>query len=85
MHIVACEPYWLRAAYADARIERATSAVDQMSPASLLLACAGLYRFCTEWRAFYAKATPRLVAIVSLSLELLPLLHLGRVGFRVAS
>ncbi|XP_026191473.1 uncharacterized protein LOC34619194 [Cyclospora cayetanensis] len=50
--------------YIDACIEKATKTADAMSPPSLLLACAGLYRFCTDWRMFYRRATPRLLKLL---------------------
>ncbi|CDJ60775.1 hypothetical protein, conserved [Eimeria maxima] len=43
--------------------ERALAAVQEMSGASLLLACAGLYRFCTDWKPFYESAAPRLLQL----------------------
>lgn len=43
---------------------RAVASVEAMTDKALLLACAALYRFCLEHRAFYVKAAPRLSALV---------------------
>ncbi|KAL8269620.1 hypothetical protein Esti_006464 [Eimeria stiedai] len=48
----------------DACVERAAAAASHMSPASLLLASAGMYRFCVDCRPFYREAAPLLIALL---------------------
>ncbi|KAL8448836.1 hypothetical protein Emed_003544 [Eimeria media] len=48
----------------DVCVERAAAAASQMSPPSLLLAAAGMYRFCVDCRPFYQEAAPRLVTLL---------------------